>query len=68
MDCLRAMQQAHSTNVIHGDIKTENIMVTSWNWIFITGGCSLFVCCFGVCVRECVRVSVAVSCAVFAGL
>jgi phosphoinositide-3-kinase regulatory subunit 4 len=26
----------HGVGVRHGDIKTENIMVTSWNWCFLT--------------------------------
>ena len=39
---LHAVNQAHGTKlmdgtpIVHGDIKTENIMVTSWNWIFLT--------------------------------
>src|SRR5258708_2966229 len=26
----------HSRQVAHGDIKSENILVTSWNWVYIT--------------------------------
>lgn len=33
---LRALEQSHSKGVCHGDIKQENIMVTSWNWVFLT--------------------------------
>lgn len=27
---------AGSAGVCHGDIKTENVMVTSWNWVVLT--------------------------------
>ncbi|XP_023244916.1 phosphoinositide 3-kinase regulatory subunit 4 isoform X2 [Copidosoma floridanum] len=33
---LCAVHQAHKYGVCHGDIKTENIMITSWNWILLT--------------------------------
>jgi len=33
---LCALEQMHSVKVCHGDIKTENILVTSWNWILLT--------------------------------
>ncbi|XP_072316340.1 phosphoinositide 3-kinase regulatory subunit 4 [Eucyclogobius newberryi] len=31
-----AVDQSHKSGVRHGDIKSENIMVTSWNWILLT--------------------------------
>ena len=33
---LQGVAQAHQRGVCHGDIKTENILVTSWNWAFLT--------------------------------
>ncbi|KAL8948366.1 MAG: hypothetical protein Q9222_005437 [Ikaeria aurantiellina] len=33
---LCALRDCHARNVYHGDIKTENILVTSWNWLFLT--------------------------------
>uniref|UniRef100_A0A8D0L204 Phosphoinositide 3-kinase regulatory subunit 4 n=1 Tax=Sphenodon punctatus TaxID=8508 RepID=A0A8D0L204_SPHPU len=33
---LTALDQAHKSGVRHGDIKTENVMVTSWNWVLLT--------------------------------
>ena len=32
---LRAVQQCHGEGVCHGDIKAENVLVTSWNWLFL---------------------------------
>ena len=32
---LQALQQCDSAGVCHGDIKLENVMVTSWNWVFL---------------------------------
>lgn len=32
---LYALHQCHKVGVCHGDIKLENIMVTSWNWILL---------------------------------
>jgi len=33
---LCAVHQFHSESIYHGDIKPQNIMITSWNWLFIT--------------------------------
>ena len=33
---LCGLRDCHSRNIYHGDIKTENILVTSWNWLYIT--------------------------------
>lgn len=30
------MEQCHGEGVCHGDIKAENVLVTSWNWVFLT--------------------------------
>lgn len=32
---LLGLEQCHSVSVCHGDIKSENILLTSWNWIVI---------------------------------
>jgi phosphoinositide-3-kinase regulatory subunit 4 len=33
---LNAMRDARNRKVSHGDIKCTNILVTSWNWIYLT--------------------------------
>lgn len=33
---LCALRDCHARDVYHGDIKTENMMVTSWNWLYLT--------------------------------
>lgn len=33
---LHALKDSHEVDVCHGDIKSENIMVTSWNWIYLS--------------------------------
>ena len=33
---LCALNQCHRLNICHGDLKLENIMLTSWNWVVLT--------------------------------
>jgi phosphoinositide-3-kinase regulatory subunit 4 len=33
---LSTIRDCHAKNIYHGDIKTENILVTSWNWLYLT--------------------------------
>jgi len=33
---LCALHQAHKQKICHGDIKLENILITSWNWILLS--------------------------------
>ncbi|KAI4305247.1 hypothetical protein L6164_028624 [Bauhinia variegata] len=30
-----AVKQSHDKGVCHGDIKCENVLITSWNWLFL---------------------------------
>ena len=39
---LCAVRDSHARNVYHGDIKTENVLVTSWNWLYLTDFSSTF--------------------------
>ncbi|RKP06806.1 armadillo-type protein, partial [Thamnocephalis sphaerospora] len=32
----RAVRDAHAREICHGDIKTENVLVTSWNWAYLS--------------------------------
>jgi phosphoinositide-3-kinase regulatory subunit 4 len=32
---LQGMSQAHAQGVNHGDLKTENVLLTSWQWVVI---------------------------------
>ncbi|KAF1966121.1 phosphoinositide 3-kinase regulatory subunit 4 [Bimuria novae-zelandiae CBS 107.79] len=33
---LCAVRDCHAKGIYHGDIKTENVLVTSWNWAYLT--------------------------------
>lgn len=33
---LNALRDARNRGISHGDIKSENILVTSWNWVYLT--------------------------------
>ncbi|KAF9438120.1 hypothetical protein BGZ76_009651 [Entomortierella beljakovae] len=33
---LNGLADSHAKNVFHGDIKTENCLVTSWNWVYLS--------------------------------
>lgn len=39
---LNAIRDCHAQDVYHGDIKTENTLVTSWNWLYLTDFSSSF--------------------------
>jgi len=39
---LCAVRDCHARNIHHGDIKTENLLVTSWNWLYLTDFSSAF--------------------------
>ena len=39
---LCAVRDCHAKNIYHGDIKTENILVTSWNWLYLCDFSSSF--------------------------
>ncbi|CAN6291205.1 unnamed protein product [Urochloa humidicola] len=32
---IHAVEQSHSKGVCHGDIRCENVLVTSWNWLYL---------------------------------
>ena len=34
-ELLLALVQCHERGVCHGDIKSENTMLTSWNWVYL---------------------------------
>ena len=33
---LKALDECHSNDICHGDLKLENVMLTSWNWVYLT--------------------------------
>eukprot|EP00731_Ephydatia_muelleri_P024629 Em0016g900a len=33
---LKALEECHSKRVYHGDIKTENVLLTGWNWVLLS--------------------------------
>lgn len=39
---LCALRDCHALEVFHGDIKTENVLVTSWNWLYLSDFSSSF--------------------------
>ena len=39
---LCALRDCHAVDVFHGDIKTENVLVTSWNWVYLSDFSSSF--------------------------
>ncbi|KAI9750866.1 MAG: hypothetical protein M4579_006272 [Chaenotheca gracillima] len=39
---LCGLRDCHARNVYHGDIKTENTLVTSWNWLYLADFSSSF--------------------------
>ncbi|KAF2838893.1 phosphoinositide 3-kinase regulatory subunit 4 [Patellaria atrata CBS 101060] len=39
---LCAVRDCHDRNIFHGDIKTENTLVTSWNWLYLSDFSSCF--------------------------
>ncbi|KIW44356.1 uncharacterized protein PV06_05370 [Exophiala oligosperma] len=39
---LCGIRDCHARNIYHGDIKTENLLVTSWNWLYLTDFSSSF--------------------------
>ncbi|KAK8163309.1 phosphoinositide 3-kinase regulatory subunit 4 [Phyllosticta citribraziliensis] len=39
---LCAVRDCHARNIYHGDIKTENLLVTSWNWLYLSDFSSSF--------------------------
>lgn len=39
---LCAMRDCHAKDIYHGDIKTENTLVTSWNWLYLSDFSSSF--------------------------
>lgn len=38
---LKVISEIHDLDIVHGNLKTENILINSWNWIVITDFASL---------------------------
>ena len=32
---MNAVAECHQRGLVHGDIKTENLLITSWNWVYL---------------------------------
>ena len=41
---LKGIEACHRRGVIHGDIKTENVMITSWTWAYLADLSSAYKC------------------------
>ncbi|KAI6781403.1 putative serine/threonine-protein kinase-like protein [Emericellopsis cladophorae] len=39
---LCALRDSHARDIYHGDIKAQNVLVTSWNWLYLTDFSSAF--------------------------
>jgi phosphoinositide-3-kinase regulatory subunit 4 len=39
---LCALRDCHARDIYHGDIKAQNVVVTSWNWLYLTDFSSAF--------------------------
>lgn len=39
---LCALRDCHTKDIYHGDIKAQNVLVTSWNWLYLTDFSSAF--------------------------
>ncbi|TWU73251.1 Serine/threonine-protein kinase [Metarhizium rileyi] len=39
---LCALRDCHAQDIYHGDIKAQNVLVTSWNWLYLTDFSSVY--------------------------